>query len=246
MANDFSHPEFGSGSADMEHNARPFPEYQVVATGLTMIYWGIVLMLLMIIGTFALVFAFRNPVQMQQYFEALHWVGTGIYLLSIVGTLLCLTTPKESGATTWLYGSVFFMLIAASISLASSLMDELSPTVESIQQPAQTISSVFFVLFLRRLALHLGAPRLARQAQRVLIAGLILFVLLVVQIALSFGLINDMQQAAPGQARGVAAEGMTLLVIGLSVLVLAIYVIIKYAAVLNDLRKTIRGLKPPE
>jgi hypothetical protein len=218
-----------------------------------MIYWSIVLMLLMIIAMFAMIFYFRaQPAMMISISMTIGWVAIGIYVLNVVGTLLCLATPTESGATNWIYGSVCFMLINISITLGNILLDDLSPTIQAVQQPAHVVSSIFFVLFLHKLALSLGAPRLASQARSVLIAGVVLLVLLLVQFAITFGLLDEVMRRGgnvPGAGRANFNRpelGLALAGVGLTALITALYVLIKYSSLLNNLFKTIRGRQSPE
>jgi len=225
-----------------------YPELRQVATGLGILYATIVIGLLLGIGiAIALVILKpQNPpnvaaAERSTLGIAMMIVSLAVYGLNMVGTLLCLATPRESGGKNLIQCSVVFMLLSASISLAGFLMGPLSSTISAISMPAWTLSILLFVIYLRKLALFLNAPKLVRAGTRLIVAEIVFG-------ALSLGnFYFVMNTFGPGrQVQRPAMENIAIAigVMGLATFICAIYVLIAYSNLLRNLRKRIYSSDP--
>jgi hypothetical protein len=223
-------------------NERPQHSLRAVATGLMIILASLTIIVLSMIGAIATVIQMRGQGPIPQIPIMLGWAVLAAYLLNIVGTLVCLATPAITGATNWLYGSVCFMLAAVSISLVGRFFDDLSPSLREIQQPAWIVSSIFFVLYLQRLAKYLGSHQLVTQARRTLRAGILLLVLMMVQLALTQKLFADIAQfGGQRNAPGVPQFAMVAGIVGLATLIVGAVALIRYVNLLIGIRNAIRS-----
>ena len=220
------------------------PSMQHVATGLGLLYASIVLVLLAVIAIIVWAItagAMAGPVKQPQPaglpipMQITYWVLLGTYFLSAMGTLLCLATPAETGATSFIQGSVVFMLINIAITLSRWLFGFHSSLFGLISPAVYIVSAFLFVLFLRKLARFLGRYDLAARASQVLIGGTVFVVLiLVILVAIAWTIIP--------LHRGAERIWISL-ALALTLCVTAIYVLVKYANLLNALRKTIRAVR---
>ena len=93
----------------------------------------------------------------------------------MIGRILCLTVPKQVGATALIYFAVGFDVMAL-LATVSRMIPGM-PNLSSISGLLSVLGTVLFVLFLRKLATYIKSDDLVQRASAVLIlcAGLIVF-----------------------------------------------------------------------
>ncbi|MCA9248683.1 MAG: hypothetical protein KDA42_16270 [Planctomycetales bacterium] len=182
------------------------------AIGLSLMYYGIILLLLWTILTIPMMFlgaAIRFP------------LGAGMIIASImmfVGPVLCLSVPPETGAKGLAALSVVFQLIRVIVEFLPFV--GIAPNiVPGLAQAAGILSSVLFVVFLRKLAQFIHRDDLTKRANNVLMMA-------VIAIALALGSVVGIGPL-PG-----------LILIGVGILALVLFVM--YANLINALRKAIK------
>jgi hypothetical protein len=146
------------------------PSLQKVASGLGMIYNGILVVFGgSILGALAVVFAFGvggaigGMVVVPLVLLALL---TGVIMI-IVGTLKCLATPEETGAKGLIGAAV--TLYAAGFILSVIWQSTKTPSFLVANQVIWLGGSICFLLFLRQLAQFIGAGHLAERARLLLV-----------------------------------------------------------------------------
>jgi hypothetical protein len=230
------------------------PSLQKVARGLGLIYASIVLILLCAILAAVLgpVFAGvggRNamraaqagqPIDPAQAFSGvgifLILCGLGIitgYIMSLVGSLMCLATPEETGAKGLITTSVAVMVIALVLNIATYAIDDARAenAIDGLSKILSVVGGITFILFLKKLAEFIGAHHLATRAKSILIALAVGVLLMILSIALIF---SAGPRAGGG---GVAVAGLIMLV----VLIGGLVVFVMYANLINNLRKAIQS-----
>jgi len=144
-------------------------------------------------------------------------------IMIIVGTLMCLATPEETGAKGLVTASVILSVISfcTSVSVAAELTQ--SDVVESIGTLTGVAAEITFLLFLKRLSEFIGAIPLAERAKTLLILMAVVFGLQIVGLFTAF--------IPPG----------LLLILGLSMLVIVLISFFMYLRLLDGLRKAIQS-----
>ncbi len=91
----------------------------------------------------------------------------------MIGRILCLTVPKQVGATALIYFAVGFDVMALLATLSRMIPG--LPNLSNISGLLSVIATVLFVIFLRKLATYIKSDDLVQQASGVLIlcAGLV-------------------------------------------------------------------------
>ncbi len=225
----------------------PSPSLLKVARGLGLIYSGICLALLSVIGGSVLVFvvgaATRSP-EAVAMIGILMMIGVIVaWIMNIVGTLLCTATPEESGAQGMIYASAAAMGI--SLLMQIGLTFKVLPQGANVfQSVAAIISGITFLVFLKRLGQFIGRLDLAGKAQSILnwciglfVAMIAVLVFIVSSVGMGFfRAAAGGQEARLGDAAAGAGVGFILLgVIGIAALI----TFIRYANLLTCLRKAI-------
>jgi hypothetical protein len=200
------------------------PSLQKVAQGLGLIYNGTVTIIAAIILGIVLLFvaasvAGPGGAMIMGVIMALALLAA--FIMIIVGTLMCLATPEESGAKGLIVASVALYAVGFCLSLVGQFAEN------QLAQGAGTLASIggniAFLLFLKQLSQFIGATELAERAK-------LLLILLVVTIGLQ--LISVVAVLAGAAAIGILA--LVAIVIGLVSLVL-------YLRLLNGLRQAIQS-----
>jgi hypothetical protein len=137
------------------------------ALGLTVVYSGIVLLLLCLISMLATIFA---PFLMPLVFGAIIIAA----IMMFVGPIFCLSVPPETKAQGLIVGSVVLQLINLALTIVAFAGIELFG-IQAFSQLFGVLSAVLFVLFMRKLALFIGRPDLASRASNVLILAAVVF-----------------------------------------------------------------------
>jgi hypothetical protein len=96
--------------------------------------------------------------------------------LVLIGRIFCLAVPRKSGCLGIIRGSVLCTLIGFLLMLIVLAFLRYDPDLIAVFFiPLFALAGeILFLIFLRRLADHVGRPRLARRARSILIAGLVI------------------------------------------------------------------------
>ncbi len=148
------------------------PSLARVYRGLTVEYYGILILLLNMIGLATI--GTMGILQFERVLEIYGWVNIVAAVLLFVGPILCLATPPESGAEGFIYAAVGSMIVSTLIGVAASFIDGLPRELEYAGHAIGFLSLTLFVLFMRKLAQFIGDFRSAARARNVLIAGAVL------------------------------------------------------------------------
>ena len=191
--------------------------------GLSLVYYGIVVLLL------SLIFSFLGPLALRAGGAAgLSLIGVAVFgvmigaFLIFVGPLFCLTVPAETGARDLILGSVVFQFG----NVIQAVLQRFAPHAISViaglvLNVSGLIGAILFVLFMRKLAQFIRRGDLADRASRVLIG-------VVVVAILAFVLLGGM------------FAGFTVTVLlGFVLLIGGLIVFVMYANLVNVLRKAL-------
>lgn len=200
-----------------------------VATGLHLVYWGVAIFMLCLIGQLLLTVmsqALSNGVA-----SGLLGVGLGVAffvssLFCLVGRVFCLAVPAASGARKVIYVAVAFDVFGLLTNVIERFVG-LSGWLSIASTLCSVMAILLFIIFMRRVATFIHQPELAAQAGPLIIMGSTLIVLMV---ALFISLILTF---------GYALAAVAVVVIGLTVFVLTILTLLRYVRLLADLRKAI-------
>jgi hypothetical protein len=197
------------------------------ATGLSLVYYGIVLLLLAIpfalfgilLGAFGLGFV--------GFSLAVLSLIAGM-ILEIVGPLVCLAVPAETRTKGYIVGSVLLQWA----NLAPAILIEVFRIQLhlAIQESLNLIgfaAFVLFVLFMKGVAEYIARPDLAARARNilvvmgVLVAGIVVAMLVIVS--------------------GTFGSGLALLgaILAFAMFIVAVVVLVMYANLVNTLRKAL-------
>jgi hypothetical protein len=157
--------------------------FRTLRLGITLVFYGLLLLvaaLLLSILAPALAFTIESP----SPFLALLIVPILLITASIiglVGKILCLTTPDETGGKQIVYMAVILDVCAALINLMG-LVVTIPKFLDSISTLLGLTAFILFLVFLRQLALFLKDSVLAERAAGVLKLGVGIVITLVVAI----------------------------------------------------------------
>jgi len=211
------------------------PSLRQTGIGLTLVYYGIVLVFLTI-----LVFMFGGFLAADAGGAILVLVagaaGIGMVMaciLLLAGPLVCLAVPAQSGARPYIIGSVVFQLVNICYAVFSQFVPvEIPPAAALVLNLLGVTGAVLFILFMKKLAEYIGRKRLAARARNLLVT---LGVLVVLGAALGAAAIVGALQELPEE---------TLLpvfgVLGLGLFVVGLIAFVMYANLVNALRKALR------
>ncbi len=200
-----------------------------VYIGLSLCYWGIVLMLLgLLVGAAGGLAAGMIAGPGASMILGFAGIGMAIVgaILSFVGPFFCLTVPAESGAKGFIIASVILQLGNFFITPALTLVDlpGFSGFTGTLASPLISFAGIMaFILFMQRLSSFIGRGELVARTNRVLVGAGLVFVSWM-------GIIG---YAVVGRAEGF---GLFVPLLGLAALV----VFVMYANLLNDLRKHVK------
>ncbi len=137
-------------------------------TGLKITYYGILLMLLSIIGMSVLA----------QFFSPAIYVGAAIiflgWIMLIVGPFFCLSAPAETGARGAIMASIGCQVLALLTMVAPFVGLSLGALGNSIGSLMGTIGTVLFIIFLMKIAIYVDRPDLHAKGRTILILSAIL------------------------------------------------------------------------
>ena len=181
--------------APLATDARPRPEavewlgsrsvsLSRVALGLGIIYAGIIVTVLAVIGGIAGIRLLQDHDMIALFAAGMVLVAGIGTLLNVVGSCLCLATPEETGARGLIQMSVGAMLAALVFGIADGA--EILPTrLHFIESVMQLIAGVNFLRYLGQLGRFIGRRDLARRARSIFVWCGILFVLFIVAIVVA-------------------------------------------------------------
>ncbi|HEY2881342.1 MAG TPA: hypothetical protein VGJ15_02890 [Pirellulales bacterium] len=180
---------------------------------------------------------------------SVQYVSLTALFANFAGKTICLSAPKEIEGRTYLYTCFVYMLIAVGITLTTLVWTVLPGFAMSIGPPAQLLSTIFFVLFLRELANFLEAPPLVGRATTVVILTIVGFIFSLGQLVLRFQFAGGFQPsrgAAPaGQANVLPTIQTALSIVSFIYSVVVLFVTIKYLILLIRLRGRLRNCWMP-
>jgi hypothetical protein len=199
------------------------PELRRTGVGLALVYYGIVILLVSLIAG-----AFAIPFFGVEFIIVFGIGALAGLLMMIIGPILCLSVPEETGAKGFIIGSVCCQLLNLGVNIGSSFFPEeaIVPTVvEGVGSLVGLIGGMLFVMFMRKLALFINRDDLAGRAKTILVTGFAVLGLAIV----GTGLASTVPRANPL----FALPGLLMLVAVIGGLIL----FMKYANLVNALRK---------
>lgn len=231
-----------SGSPFSDSVKLTLPGLRTTGIGLSLIYYGIVLVLLAMVtiflGTIFLSFNAARPGTPAPFssFIVLSMIAGIVIiiggLLIFVGEIVCLFVPAETGAK-GLIITATVLQIAGFFQYLMPLMQRLLPGVQIpfllqlIFSLSGSLSIIFFVLFLRKVSEFLGRRDFMNRARNILILGAVLVALLGVMVAGIALLKND-----------------AFSFLGIVLLIGALVGFIMYANLINTLSKALLRKEP--
>jgi hypothetical protein len=220
------------------------PSLQKVAQGLGLIYLSIIVILASLILMFFLGIAFaaaEAPAAAQRGATGgvpvvVMLGGLGIivgYILSLVGSFMCLATPAETGAKGLITVSVVMMVLSLVLNVGNFFVENRG--TESLASLFSVIGGICFIIFLKRLAQFIGATHLAQRAKNILIALVVGVALMILMLVLALGGGMNIARGGGGGGLAITAFLAILLMIG------GLVVFVMYANLINNLRKAIQS-----
>jgi hypothetical protein len=204
------------GSAD--------PSLQKVAKGLGLIYNGIITMLLAVIVGGLLMFIMGVAAGGGGAILVLVVAGLAALagmIMVLVGTLMCLATPEQTGAKGLIYSSVILSVVGFCLSLIGQFVA--NTPISALGTIASITANILFLLFLKKLSEFIGAIDLAERAKLLLIL---------------MGVTVGFQVVA---ALGLFIELPMLGLLGFVVLIVGLVSFFLYLGLLDRLRKAIES-----
>ena len=187
-----------------------------VTTGISLIYYGFLLLVATIAVSFVSAFGGRLP-------PFIIVIGASLAgVLTLVGQVLCLTTPREVRATVFIWASVLVSIGHLAASLVTELM-RLPAGVGAVINMASLLAPLLFLLYVKRLATYLGRDDLGDGVNKLIALGVILLAASVGSLVVLF----------------IAPWVFVILTVGL--LIIALIGILMYMRILSDLIGTLRA-----
>lgn len=146
-----------------------------VKIGLTLVYASICGILLAVLGGPIVMITLAGPENFVLVGVVLGVVTVLLNLMMIVGQVLCLAVPAESGAKPLINAAVGLQGLAFVCTLLTFALSDgpAAIVVVGISYLANAVSLICFILFLRRVALYIQRPDIAGRAMRALVVGLV-------------------------------------------------------------------------
>jgi hypothetical protein len=244
QVNPYASPQADLGGAPLvEGTPLDLPGMKTIGIGLSLVYYGIVIVLLamfcLFLGGMVLQSVPSRTTTTASAFAAFGLTTFGAMLLGclmvFVGQVVCAAVPSITGAKVFALAAVVLQVASVAHSLLP-LVQRLVPTlnppwpVTILLNSLGAIGTVCFVLFMRRVSLFLARTDLARRARNVLIVGAIL-------VAGIVALVFAAQSRQPDSTVPVA-------IFTLIVLVAALICFVMYANLVNSLRKVLLKKDP--
>jgi hypothetical protein len=237
-------------SPQAELTAAPFaqegqlaiPGLRTTGIGLSMIYYGIVIILLAFLVIFfsgvALAFG-QQPSGGSRAFSTYRVIvigcGAAILLgstMNIIGHIVCLFVPSQSRAKAYIISAVLLQILSIALSVFLTVPGltpnpTLSNYILIFINLFGLADAIFFVLFMRKLSEYIGRSDLMNKAKNIFILVFLLFFIAVVMFSGTFILKNDYFRFL-----------VVILMIG------GLIAFVMYANLINALRKVLLGKEP--
>ena len=141
-----------------------------VQRGITFVYIGVLLNVAAVLSVVLIILLKADPLSIVCLL-----LSNASSLLSMIGRILCLTVPKQVGATALIYFAVGFDVTALLATVSGMILG--MPNLSSISGLISVFATVLFLIFLRKLATYIKSDELVQRASEVLIlcAGLVVF-----------------------------------------------------------------------
>jgi len=224
----------GISGAPLGRRARRRRALSLLAKGLSLVYWGVLLACARQAVDLASGLLPMPPVIVQAAVLA----GLTASLLQIAGRILCLYVPRESHAAGLILASVVLELIPVLIlllMLSGAAVFDLPPALYAVLGLAASLSGLtailVFLLFLKRLGRYRERSDLADEAQWLIIAGVVL--------AGSVLSVSIVVFVLSGTAVGVLFLLPLALAFPFVFLAVIIYLVIRYLRLLRDLHHAV-------
>jgi hypothetical protein len=174
-----------------------------VLVGITLVYIGLVLFLLCVIGVFGLPHVLKDLNTLFEILNILGHTAMAACLLSLLGKLLCLAAPSEMRGKWAIFLAVPFLLFAAAVTAALTyridvLLELLpqTPRLNEYSHVAFFVGLAFFLIFLKNLAAYLDSDPNVRMAVVTMVVGvLVLLVYLFGRFLLFDVMLKNPQQS---------------------------------------------------
>jgi len=204
-----------------------------VPLGISCVYFGFLGFVFLIIVTFVLgLLARSDPLTVYSALRVIVVLLTIANIVTTIGKVLCLTAPSRMPGKAFIYVAAGIDVTALSIGIARFFM-YLPPVLVSSVNLIAVIALVCFVLFLKQLGHFMRDSEVADRAAGVLYLGISTVVLwLFILILGVFGI------AGVG-ARPNLAVALVILLMSLSLLVVAILGVVRYALLLSACRNAL-------
>jgi hypothetical protein len=202
--NPYASPEANlSESPFAEPILADLPGLRTTGIGLSLVYYGIIVMLLTVI--FMFFSAFVVPAFPTLGVSFLVIPGILVLICAVVifaGQVTCLAVPSQTGAKVYIILAVVLQVLSI-VQYALSFIAQRLPGL-SLPQPIMTVFDVissthilFFVLFMRAIGKYLGRQDIVDKARNVIIVGAIL---VVAAVAVAFTTTPSQKDAGPSIA----------------------------------------------
>ena len=149
--------------------------YRYTRMGIALVYAGLVLFVLAMIALPLSVLLRAAPLLLA---APLLWIASS--LLSMIGRILCLSVPKNVGATGLIYAAV--VCDVSSLFAMVSRMFSWLPDLSSFSGMLSVAAMLFFLMFLKKLAVFINDSESADRALSLLYLGIGLIIVMVAMI----------------------------------------------------------------
>lgn len=199
-----------------------------VPLGIRLVFIGFMLFLLAMFVAFGIPWTFRNNprglVSFLPVLLGLFFLIQAASLTTTVGKVLCLTAPPQMSGKGVILVAVAIDLLAQAIAVAKMFM-VLPPLMISSINLLSVAGMVCFVLFLKHLGRFLKEPDIAERATGLLTLGIGIVGMWLMMIVLG--------SLAAARVLPAIVGGLGVLVLAITVLIVGIIGIIRYAGLLN-------------
>lgn len=199
-----------------------------VPLGIDCVYFGAVLMLLLVIIAF--VVGLSKPVRPPNVNPAVYWLGLGglaAAVLTTAGKLMCLTAPPNMSGRGSIFVAVAIDLLSLTITVAG-LFTAVPVLLRGSVNLLALAGFVCFIRFLQHLGDYIGERDLRERGDGVFRLGIGIVVLYVVQIGLAV--------MALGNALPRVVAGLGILLVTLALMISLIVFALRYGGLLSACR----------
>lgn len=154
-------------------------------------------------------------------------------ILNLVGPLLCLAVPSESGAKGYIIGSVLLTAVQVSLNFVEVDFDKVA-YVKMFSALCSMLSFILFILFVKQIGTYIVNSDVVAKAGSTLMIAVVMAGIVVVFIGLTFAMAKG---GDPGGLGAIACMGIAIfLVVGLIFLVQYLNLLVAAANALTNPR----------